>query len=39
MKTVKACEEPGLLINNASDTIENEKKNKNVGFLVCYWVH
>ena len=39
MKTVKAFEEPGLLINNARDTIENEEKNKKVGFLVCYWVH
>ena len=33
MKIVKSLEEPGLLIKNVSETIENEAKEQKGGFL------
>ena len=35
MKIVKSLEEPGLLVKDVSETIENETKEPQ-GFLVCY---
>ena len=34
MKIVKSLEESGLSIKGVSETINNEAKNKGVGFLV-----
>ena len=34
MKRVKSPEESGLLVNGVSETIENEAKERNEGFLV-----
>ena len=40
MKIVKSLEASGLSINGISETIKNKtKKNKKVGFSVCYCVH
>ena len=37
IKIVKLLEEPGLLIKGISETIKNDKKNKNKkDFLECY---
>ena len=36
MKIVKSLEESGLLIKDASETIQNEAKNKKVNILACY---
>ena len=36
IKTVKPLKDSGLLIKGVTQTIENEKKNKWVDFLVCY---
>ena len=39
MKIVKSLKESGLRIKYFSETIKNKAKNKNVDFLVCYYVH
>ena len=38
MKEVRSLEDPGLLIEVASETIENEAKYQSVDFLLCYLV-
>ena len=36
IKIVNSLEDSGLLLNRVSETIQNEAKNKNEDFLVCY---
>ena len=39
MKKVKSPEDSDLLIKCITQAIENEQKNKEMDFLVCYYVH
>ena len=36
---VKSLKDPGFLMKGVTQTIENEKKNRNVDFLVCCSAH
>lgn len=38
MKKVKSLEHSGPVLKDIVKLIENEKKNKEADFLVCYWV-
>ena len=36
IKIVKSLEDSGLLLKRITESVQNEIKDKNVGFLVCY---
>ena len=39
MQIFKSLKDSSFLINDVTQTIENEEKNKEVKFLVCFYVH
>ena len=39
IKIVKSIKDSGLLLKAVSETIQNEAKNKEEDFLICYLAH
>ena len=39
MQIIKSFKDSGLLINDVTQTIENEEKHKKLRFLVCSYVY